>query len=109
MVAKDAHGLCVLLAAPRSGTTVLGDTLSAAFGAEWLQEIFHEDFVDPSVDFRNSEDVFKKGSFFNFRYDLYKSYPSFSLPSLENQKLLFSLYIKSLKELFPDKLLIADV
>lgn len=41
---------CVVLAAPRSGTTSLGEGVAKIFDIQWLGEIFHRDFADPTIE-----------------------------------------------------------
>ncbi len=89
---------CILLAAPRSGTTMLGDAVSRAFKAAWPQEIFHSEHAGPEMDFRASPDIKIRCNFFNFRHELLKGRPALSFPSIENQSEIFKLYVKYISE-----------
>jgi LPS sulfotransferase NodH len=87
---------CILIAAPRSGTTMLGDAVSRSFNAAWPQEIFHGAYTDPGGDFRGSTEIKHRCNFFNLRQELFKQRPELSYPSKANQTLIFDLYLEYL-------------
>jgi LPS sulfotransferase NodH len=98
-VSRTGKGMsifCILIAAPRSGTTMLGDAVSRSFNAAWPQEIFHGAYTDPSGDFRTSKDIKQRCNFFNLRQELFKQRPELSYPSKANQTLIFDLYLEYL-------------
>jgi LPS sulfotransferase NodH len=76
---------CFIIAAARSGTTMLEDAVSRSFKAVWPPEVFHHQHFDPAVDFRRSPNMGERVSFFNFRHALFAEEPGFSFPSVENQ------------------------
>jgi len=43
---------CILCAAPRSGTTLLGEAVADAYDAGYPEEIFFEIFVKPALECR---------------------------------------------------------
>lgn len=90
---------CILLAALRSGTTVLGDSVSRAFGAVLPKEIFVAGNALPDVDYRRDSNVQTRTNFFNFRRDLYRSRPELSYPTRQNQEYLFRAYLEHIERL----------
>ena len=89
--------VCILLAAPRSGTTVLGDAVARSFQVLRAGEVFHDECADPELDFRSSAKIGERLGFFNFRHDVFKTRPELSMPSPANQSLLFREYLAHLE------------
>jgi Flp pilus assembly protein TadD len=78
---------CVVLAAPRTGSTVLGKAASAA----WDTDLHGEIFLDkPEGD--NSASHFYDGNFFQFRRSLLERNSALSVPTYENQRSIFDSY-----------------
>src|SRR5690348_16478378 len=90
---------CILLAAPRTGTTVLGQAVTQAFSAAWPKEIFNDAYADPSLDYRRARDIKQRTNFFNYRQEAFRKNPALSYPSKENQTFLFRTYLVELAEL----------
>lgn len=100
---------CILLADARSGTSMLGDAVSRSFRVVWPGEIFHDEFANPKLDFRSSEKVGERFSFFNFRHQVFKTRPELSMPSPANQSLLLSEYLEYLRSSEPAGRYLIDV
>lgn len=100
---------CILLAAARSGTQVLGLAAAKSFGARWLKEVFHEDVADPAVDLASEPDIAKKSSFFNFRHQRLREANELSYPSEANQRALFVEYLNYLVDRFGQTALLMDI
>jgi hypothetical protein len=101
--------ICILLAPPRSGTTVLGESAAQAFGVVWLQEIFHDAYVVPDVASGRMLSESERGSFFSYRCRALRNDAQLSLPSEENQKKIFYGYLEYLRQEFDGKKLIVDI
>jgi len=100
---------CILLADARSGTTLLGDAVSRSFRVVWPGEIFHDEFANARLDFRSSEKISERFSFFNFRHEVFKTRPELSMPSPANQSLLLREYLEYLKSCEPAGRYLLDV
>ena len=99
----------ILLAAPRTGTTVLGDAVSRSFQACWPHEIFNEAYADPEADYRSAPDLRVRANFFNFRHDMFHQRPELTYPSAANRRFLFRTYIEYLFEAERSERLLLDV
>jgi LPS sulfotransferase NodH len=84
---------CILLAVPRSGTTMLGDAVSRCFQAAWPQEIFHSEHAGPEIDFRTHPDIKPRCNFFNFRHEFLSQNHRLLFPSAENQSAILEAYL----------------
>lgn len=100
---------CILLAAPRSGTQLLGRAAEAAFGTRWLQEVFNDIYSDPSADLDTDYDVSKRASYFNFRYHELQRRPELAYPSIANQRTLFEAYLQSVARRFDETSFLMDI
>jgi hypothetical protein len=87
---------CMLFAAPRSGTTLLGDAVSRSFEAAWPQEIFDEAYTRPEGDYRADPDLRVRANFFNYRNERLREDSRLSYPSKSNQSNLFNAYVQNL-------------
>jgi LPS sulfotransferase NodH len=85
--------ICILVGAPRSGTSALGDAVTRSFGAVWPQEIFNKEHADPTLDYRSSQNARQRYNFFNFRHELLQADARLSYPSKENQRAIFERYV----------------
>jgi hypothetical protein len=101
--------ICIICAAPRSGTNALGSAVAGAFRAAFIGEIFHHINAKPGANFRNSEDEGLRSSFFNFRADALQKNPGLVYPSLEARRSLFDRYIEHLQQAFQNDCLLLDV
>ncbi len=85
---------CVVLAAPRTGSTVLGKAASAA----WETDLHGEIFLDrPEGDIPTGH--FYEGNFFQFRRGLLERDSSLSVPTHENQRSIFEAYCAYLRSI----------
>jgi LPS sulfotransferase NodH len=100
---------CIICAAPRSGTTFLGDAVWSAYDAAWPEEIFHEINAKPGVDFRNAEDWEQRGNFFTFRADAIRHRPELIYPDIRARRALFNLYLDNLRAVFPNDRFLIDI
>lgn len=75
---------------------MLGDAISRSFLALWPNEVFHDGYADPELDFRSSKNLSQRLGFFNFRHDVLKTRPELSMPSPANQSLLLTEYLEYL-------------
>lgn len=100
---------CILCAAPRSGTTLLGDAVKRGYQCAVPAEIFHEDCALPALDYRNSADAQQRGNFFNFRAELIRSRPELYYPHANARRQLFELYLNNLRTLFPNERFLLDI
>jgi tetratricopeptide (TPR) repeat protein len=90
---------CIVLAAPRTGSTVLGHAVSEAWQADFLGEVFHD----------NPQDDFFGANFFRFRRGLLASDPSLSVPTWGNQRTIFRRYCQHVESISPSGAAILDV
>src|SRR5690349_14961359 len=92
---------CIICAAPRSGTTFLGDAVTTAYEAAWPEEIFHEFHAGPGLDYRVAEDPQERANFFSFRAEAASQRPEFMYPDRASRERLFDAYLDNLRTLFP--------
>ncbi|WP_176556304.1 tetratricopeptide repeat protein [Rubellimicrobium rubrum] len=90
---------CIVLAAPRTGSTVLGQSVSAAWQTDFFGEVFHD---EPEQDTYG-------GNFFGFRRTLIAAEPSLSVPTLDNQRRLFQRYCEHIQSVSPSGASILDL
>jgi tetratricopeptide (TPR) repeat protein len=90
---------CIVLAAPRTGSTVLGHSVGDAWHADFLGEVFHDE----------PQDDFFSANFFRFRCDLLEAEPSLSVPTLNNQRKIFHRYCEYLQSISPSGAVIMDL
>ncbi len=100
---------CIILAAARSGTTVLGDSVAEAFGAVLPKEIFVARNAVPDADYRRDGDVRTRTNFFNFRRDMHRSRPDLSYPTRQNQEYLFRAYLEHIERLEKSSKFLIDI
>ncbi|SDB59179.1 hypothetical protein [Bauldia litoralis] len=100
---------CILLAAPRSGTQLLGAGVGSGFNAIWLQEIFHELYGRPGTPYAEMDNLFERSSFFNFRASLIARDIRFAFPSTEIQREIFARYLDHLRSLAGGAHILIDV
>jgi hypothetical protein len=100
---------CILIAPPRSGTTVLGHAVTQAFAAAWPQEIFNGEFADPAIDYRRADDIHARTNFFNYRHEVLSRRPELSYPTKENQAFLFRGYLDYISGVEKAERLLIDV
>lgn len=94
----------VLVAAPRTGSTVLGEAIAGAFALTYLGEVFHDSYADPETDFRSNQRQLIRANFFNFRASLEPAVSMF--PSLENRRTILAAYLDYIGETFGPRVLI---
>jgi tetratricopeptide (TPR) repeat protein len=90
---------CIVLAAPRTGSTVLGQAVSEAWQADFLGEVFHD---EPDHDFFGA-------NFFQFRRGLVETAPSLSVPTWKNQRTILQEYCRHVGSISPSGSSILDV
>ncbi len=90
---------CIVLAAPRTGTTVLGQSVSEAWQTDFIGEIFHE---QPENDFLHS-------NFFQFRRALIGADPQLSIPNFANQRTIFEAYCRHIHSITPSGASVLDI
>lgn len=90
---------CIVLAAPRTGSTVLGQAVGEAWQADYLGEVFHDE----------PEEDFFKANFFQFRRSLIESVPPLSVPTWKNQRSIFQRYCRYIGSISPSGASIFDV
>lgn len=90
---------CIVLAAPRTGSTVLGQSVSEAWQTDFLGEIFHDE----------PENDFFQANFFKFRCTLIDADPSLSIPTLANQRTIFRAYCGHIQSISPSGASILDL
>lgn len=90
---------CIVLAAPRTGSTVLGHSAGDAWNVDFLGEVFHDD----------PQDDFFGANFFKFRCGLLESEPSLSIPTLHNQRTIFQRYCHHVQSTTPSGASILDL
>ena len=100
---------CIICAAPRSGTTFLGDSVRRAYEAAWPGEIFYEVRLEPGIDPRNVEDRHARGNFFTLRARALHQRPELTYPDIDARRALFDLYLDSLRTGFPERRFLLDV
>jgi len=99
----------ILLAAPRTGTTALGDAVTRAFAAGWPQEIFNEAYADGDIDYRAASEIKYRTNFFNFRRDLFADDANRSFPSTDNLQFIFDSYLTYISSVFDDRNILLDI
>ena len=90
---------CIVLAAPRTGSTVLGHSVGDAWNADFLGEVFHDE----------PQDDFFGANFFKFRCGLLDSEPSLSIPTLHNQRVILQRYCHHVQSTTPSGAPILDI
>ncbi|MCO6489292.1 MAG: sulfotransferase [Phaeodactylibacter sp.] len=108
--ASDKPVPIILLAYQRSGTTVLQRTM----GTSPLVHNFGEVFLGPKPadkvkEYYDDWNLYAKTNFFNFKEKAVAENPALLLPSPENQKMLFGLFLDRLAKSTTKKYFIADV
>jgi hypothetical protein len=99
----------IILAGQRTGSTGLGRGLAQLLDFDWLGEIFHSDFADPTTDLDLVSNINKRANFFNFRYRSCINNPTLTYPSKENQKQLFQEYMDFVMDRFNKQGVIIDI
>jgi hypothetical protein len=88
---------CFIIAAARSGTTMLGDAVARSFRVTKVGETFHPAFTCPLNDFRLSPQVERRLNFHNLRLGLLRQHPELSFPSQANQSLILRAFLRHLE------------
>jgi LPS sulfotransferase NodH len=100
---------CIICAAARSGTTFLGDAVRTAYDAAWPEEIFHDGFARPGLDYRNAPEWQVRSSFFNFCAAAFARRPELSYPDANSRRALLDLYLENLRSVFPEDRYLIDI
>lgn len=101
--------IIIILAGQRTGSTGLGRGLAQLLDYEWLGEIFHSDFADPTTNLDSESNFNKRVNFFNYRHHRVRSDPALTFPSKKNQEQLFQGYIEFILGRFNKQGVIIDI
>lgn len=99
---KRMSDLCIICAAPRSGTTLLGEAVTTAYDAGYPGEIF----LDKGIEDNDDPD---EGNFFRFRAQAIAQQPELLSPKISARRELLDLYLDNIRTLYPNDKLLLDV
>src|SRR5262249_41122505 len=100
---------CIVCAAPRSGTTFLGDAVWRAYDAAWPEEIFYDVYLNFGFYYSKSEDSHERANCFLFRADVVRQKPELTYPHIDARRELFDQYLDYLRGAFQSDRFLIDI
>jgi LPS sulfotransferase NodH len=107
LVILEVSDTCIICAAPRSGTTLLGTAVSSAFDVGYPGEIFLEAEADSIA--LNDDRAVGPENFFRFRSEAIARNPRLLSPERNLRSELFDLYLDYLHQVLSNQRLLLDI